>query len=280
MEIHQLLAAAAKPAIFQKGTAQMWTDDHISQQMLLAHLDPGTDAASRNLQTIDRSAAWIHRDICQENTSLKILDLGCGPGLYTNRLAELGYEVTGIDFSARSIRHAKEQAAETGLSVRYLNEDYLSCLLPDSYDLILMIYCDFGVFDEEERRAILGKVHAALAPNGKFLFDMFQPVRYRNHSDSRSWYVENGGFWRKDPYLCLESSSWDEKAGIHLDSYTILEEGRSVETYHLWDKTYIPDELTSLLQQNGFGKAEFYGDVTGSPYRNESDTLCAVASRE
>lgn len=276
----RILAAAAKPASFQKGTAQLWTDDHISQQMLLAHLDPNTDAASRKPETIRRSVDWIHNQFCKGNKGLEILDLGCGPGLYTSPLSTLGHSVTGVDFSSRSIEYARKQASSAGLSVRYFNEDYLSFDFTGSYDVIMMIYCDFGVFDEAERNTILRKVFASLKPNGVFLFDVFQPARYQDHEETKSWHAAKGGFWRKSPYLCLESSYWYEAAGTHLNSYIILDDSNRIETYHIWDKTFTPGEISTLLRQYGFCDVDLYSDVTGEPYQERSNTLCAVARKK
>ena len=56
---------------------------------------------------------------------MNILDLGCGPGLYASEFAMRGHSVTGIDFSAESIRFAEENAVP-GLDIRFRNEDYLN----------------------------------------------------------------------------------------------------------------------------------------------------------
>ncbi len=99
-----------RPAPFEHYTASdLWTDPYISEQMLRLHLDKAGDIASRNAAFIDRSAQWIASrfGLAAETT---IADFGCGPGLYTSRLARTGASVTGIDFSPRSIRHATEEA--------------------------------------------------------------------------------------------------------------------------------------------------------------------------
>ena len=72
----------------------------------------------------------------------KIADFGCGPGLYTTRLARKGADVTGIDFSMRSIEYARKTAREEGLTVRYVNEDYLEYETDERFDLVMMIMCD------------------------------------------------------------------------------------------------------------------------------------------
>ena len=53
--VPQLLQLQQKPAPFTPGEALFWDDPHISSQMLEVHLNPDMEAASRSLQTIDRS---------------------------------------------------------------------------------------------------------------------------------------------------------------------------------------------------------------------------------
>ena len=54
----------------------------------------------------------------------EIADFGCGPGLYTAKLAQRGVIVTGIDFSETSIKYAKKVAAEKGLKINYVLANY------------------------------------------------------------------------------------------------------------------------------------------------------------
>ena len=115
----------ARPKPFEFYTASdLWTDEHTSAQMLRYHLDRDMDLSSRNHDFIDRSVAWMasHFSI---GPGTAVADFGCGPGLYTTRLARHGAKVTGIDFSPRSIQYAKDTAATEGLDIRYLRENYL-----------------------------------------------------------------------------------------------------------------------------------------------------------
>jgi 2-polyprenyl-3-methyl-5-hydroxy-6-metoxy-1,4-benzoquinol methylase len=63
--------------------------------------------------------------------------------LYTERLAKCGANVTGIDFSKRSIEYAMDVAAREQLNIRYVNQNYLEFETEDRFDLVLMIMCDF-----------------------------------------------------------------------------------------------------------------------------------------
>ena len=84
----------------------MWTDAHISKQLLDLHINPDTDTASRNEKSIEKTTAWI----LEQTAGNRVLDLGCGPGLYAERLAQAGMGVTGMDFSENSIAYARQSA--------------------------------------------------------------------------------------------------------------------------------------------------------------------------
>ncbi len=57
--ISQLIELQQKPAPFTPGEPLFWNDPHISSQLLVAHLNPDIEAASRRPETIDRSVQWL-----------------------------------------------------------------------------------------------------------------------------------------------------------------------------------------------------------------------------
>lgn len=81
VDIRKMLRLMARPVPFEPIGQPIWQDKHVSRQLLAAHLDPNTDAASRRPETIDHSVAWII-DMLQLKSGMAVLALGCGPGLY------------------------------------------------------------------------------------------------------------------------------------------------------------------------------------------------------
>jgi len=100
MDIPAILKTSLKPPLFEKGTASMWDDEHISRHLLELHLSQNTDEASRKREAIDATVRWIE-SYC-EGSPKKILDLGCGPGLYCERPPGHGHHETRGDLSAHS----------------------------------------------------------------------------------------------------------------------------------------------------------------------------------
>jgi 2-polyprenyl-3-methyl-5-hydroxy-6-metoxy-1,4-benzoquinol methylase len=118
IDITRLAALGQKPEAFTPGEPRFWDDPHISKHLLATHLDPETNLASRKPETIDASVAWIMAEL-DLKAGDRVLDLGCGPGLYANRFAQLGLKVTGVDYSKRSIDYARWAAKELNLEIDY-----------------------------------------------------------------------------------------------------------------------------------------------------------------
>lgn len=76
----------------------------------------------------------------------QILDLACGKGRHSIYLNSLGFEVTGVDISANSIKIANESANnKLHFHVHDMREN-----LPNKYDAIFNLFTSFGYFDNEE----------------------------------------------------------------------------------------------------------------------------------
>ena len=162
----ELTGIFEKPKAFEHANStEFWNDPYISTQLLKAHLDPNIDPASRNKNFMDRSIRWIVQKFNIEESS-KILDLGCGPGLYTHELAKAGAQVTGIDVSTNSIEYASRRAKEENLDIKYINANYVTCDFKRKYDLITLIYDDYCVLSPNDRKILLGKIHSALEEDG------------------------------------------------------------------------------------------------------------------
>ena len=152
--ISQLIELQHKPAPFTRGEPLFWDDPHISAQMLDAHLNPDIDAASRRPETIDRSVKWLIETLGLKDGA-PILDLGCGPGLYASRFARAGLQVTGVDYSQRSIDYATNYATKNKLNITYRYQNYLELNDENQYDAALLIYGDFCPLNPEQRTTLL-----------------------------------------------------------------------------------------------------------------------------
>lgn len=267
-------ALQSTPSPYETTGIAFWDDEHISQSMLAAHLAPEADGASRRHAFISESAGWI---ASLPAPGAALLDLGCGPGLYATQFAERGLRVTGMDFSRRSIAYATQAAGQSGRHIQYLYQDYLTMDYQNAFDIITLIYCDFGALPPDKRRVLLQKIVAALKPGGLFLMDAFTPRQYAGFKDDVGATFKQQGFWRPEPYLCIKRNKRYD-AGLFLEQYFVLTE-REQQSYLLWNQAYTQPNLAAELHPAGFQSIQYYADAAGSPMDKNSPTICAVCKK-
>lgn len=272
MKIKELIKTTQKPEIYTAGTASMWEDEYISTQLLEVHLNQNIDLASRKEITISSTIDWILNKV--QGDKLNILDLGCGPGLYTEKLAEKGHHVTGVDFSMNSIRYAKESASSKNLNISYIQQNYLDLQEESRYDLVLMIFTDFGVLPPDQREILLANIYRALKPGGKFLFDVLNESYIQ--SESKAWELSEKGFWRNGPHLALTESFYYEEQKVALSQHIIIADDGEMDVYRFWIHTFSHVDLEEILALQGFSSAQCHDNVIPDSdlYRSESVTFC------
>lgn len=123
-------------------------------------------------------AAQFFLDLANETPNSRILDLGCGTGQITLKLAEAGHQVTGLDPALASLEVAQQKAGAE--RVRWIHG--LAADAPTGeYDLALMTnhVAQFLIGDTEWMTTLLD-LRRALRPGGRLIFDSRDPA-------ARSW---------------------------------------------------------------------------------------------
>ena len=279
-DLYELLARIGqKPEVYSRYTVDaLWSSPDISEMMLSYHLDGDLDLASRRIEFIERSFDWI-TEAFELNEASRVIDLGCGPGLYANRLARRGVKVTGVDISPRSIEYAREQAAKDGLEIDYRLGDYLEIELEPGYDLVTMIMCDFCAFSPEQRARLLRRAGELMAPGGAFLFDVYSEAYYQTWEENVAFGEGMmDGFWSSEPYFgFLHTFRYDEQK-VALEKYVIVERERQTE-YFNWFQHYSLASLTAEVESAGLVVDEAYGDVAGEEFDDSLPEFAAVVRR-
>jgi cyclopropane fatty-acyl-phospholipid synthase-like methyltransferase len=269
----------SKPGPFSVYTAsELWTDEHTSEQMLAYHLNGEVDVSSRKTEVIDNSVRWMteHFDLTSNN---RVIDFGCGPGLYTSRLARIGAEVHGIDFSSRSIGYARAQAKRENLGVTYIEADYLDHQPEGKFDLVIMIMCDYCALSPMQRAAMLAKFQGLLTEQGRIMLDVYSLKAFADKQEG-SFCERNqlNGFWSKHPYFGFVTSFKYDDEKVGLDKYTIVEENRQRTIYN-WLQYFTPESLEQEADAAGLYIDEVYGDVAGNPYDANATEFAVVMKR-
>ena len=273
----QLKKMMTKPALYEKGTVELWTDEYISKGMLEAHLNPNWDAATRNHATVQKTVNWIH-SVAPSEQYRDLLDLGCGPGIYAEKFHEAGYQVSGVDFSECSINYAQNSAKEKKLPITYHHQDYLTMNFNEQFDLVTLIYYDFGVLSTEDRARLLKKIHIALRPGGLLILDVLTPQHFFDQKEFRKWEYAERGFFCAEPHFCFHSFyRYDEQSTI-LDQYIIATEQNF---WHInnFQHTFTKDEISHDLSVAELSIKSIYGNITGADCCDNGKELCIVAKK-
>lgn len=269
-----------RPVPFEFYTASdLWTDEYTSEQMLRLHLSKDIDAASRKEEFIERSVEWIASRFSL-GAGTKIADFGCGPGLYAIRLARKKTDVTGIDFSSRSIRYAREAAKREGLSINYINGNYLEFETNERFDLILMIMCDFCALGPEQRKQLLCRFNEILEPDGSVLLDAYS-LKAFDMWEEKAIYEAGllNGFWSANKYYGFLNTFKYQREKVALDKYTIIEPERTRTVYN-WFQCFSRETIEGEFEECGFVVEGFYSDVAGTSYDPESKEFAVIARRK
>lgn len=256
----ELTLQIKNPSLFTSGTDFMWTHPHISKQLLEVHLNPDINLASRQPATIDKTVKWLESNIGNRRSS--ILDLGCGPGLYCEKLAGNGHSVIGVDISENSISYARESAQKESLNIKYKCANYLNLDFEnEQFDLVMMIFTDFGVLKPDDQCLLLEKVFQWLKPGGKFIFDVMAESGFKKVSASKTWDVEESGFWRDEPCFVLSEIRPYNDVSVILSQYIILEDDKSPSVYRFWTQYFTNKKINSLFESKCYSKIKIVDSI-------------------
>ena len=221
--------------------------------MLREHLSQDHDQASRRARRIDRHVAWIDAEVLGARAG-RVLDLGCGPGLYTERLAGLGHTCVGVDCSPASIEFARSEAEASGSTCEYVEGDLLEVDLGSGFQAALMLFGEFSTFPRADAERVLARAAGALAPGGALVLEL-HPLEAVREIGSRppSWRVAETSVFSDAPHLQLVDHAWDPELARAAQRFTVVDAATGhAQELHGSFQGYTSAELEARLGEAGF----------------------------
>jgi SAM-dependent methyltransferase len=281
MRLSDIINRPARPDPWSEGDNIPWNDPEFSRRMLREHLTQAHDHASRRSELIDAHVSWIHSHLLKDQPS-RILDLGCGPGLYAQRLARMGHTCTGVDYGPASVAYARKTAEQEGLNCTFIFEDIRKADYGGGYDLVMQIYGELNVFRPADAGLILSKAYEALKPGGVLLLEVEDyPAAVRSGQASPGWFSSQSGLFSDQPYLYLGESFWDETVRAATERIYIIDAASGEVTLCTHSiQAYKDEEYVSLLENHGFSQVQFFPILTGDVNEKRQDYFPVVAKKK
>ncbi|MGG0942431.1 methyltransferase domain-containing protein [Bacillus subtilis] len=277
--MEKLLEIAKNPEPFEGGTQEIWLDPDRADFVLKSHFDENIPGGSRERSFINETVDFISEIAPVENCK-KVIDLGCGPGLYSQMLAMKGYNVVGVDFNKKSIEYAISEAKKRDLSIDYRNEDITNIEIENEFDLALLIYQIYCVFSSENRKKILSNVHRGLKSGGLVLLDVLSDTSYEKFQQNLMWSLS-----RKDnplsdrKYLTLYASIKYPNKVTLAKNVLVFGDGEIVN-YNYWNQYFSIESLEKEVNDAGFTLEKVYADVNGGDYINNSEFFAVLLKKK
>ncbi len=142
------------------------------------------------------------------NPSL-VLDLACGTGNITLPMAQLGYDMIGVDLSEEMLGIAADKARDKSLDILFLNQDMTEFELYGTVDAAVCALDGVNYLTQDgELLQLFLLIKNYLNPDGIFIFDINSEYKLKNILG------ENTFVYDEDDTYCVWSSSYDEDERI------------------------------------------------------------------
>lgn len=202
---------------------------------------------------------------------MSILDVGCGFGRHSIKLAKRGHHVTGIDSMDGFICAAKKRAEYEGLKINFIQKDMRDVQFNEEFDRAILLFTGFGYFSDSENLEVLKNISKALVPDGLFCFDIFNRDAFLK--DFLPYYVTE---IRQD--LMIDRNTFDPKTGRLIDERIIIRDGKRKDV-PFSIRLYDYNEIEKLIEQGGMKIENIYGDWKKSPFTMESKGMKIIAKK-
>ncbi len=230
----------------KKGAKIPWNAPDFSRRMLENHLSQEHDWASRRKDIIFQHIACITKLL---SPASKVLDLGCGPGLYTQALAQLGHHCVGVDFSPASIQYAKAYANSKNLSLTYFLSDIRDYQTNELFDCIILTFGEFNVFTKKDAISILKNCSEMLRKGGLLILEAYTYEAVKEVGTAlNTWQRYKNGLFSDQSYLCLQENIWNDKESTALLKYFIVDaKTAQVNQFASFMQAYTVEEYKNML---------------------------------
>lgn len=208
-----------------------------------------------------------------------VIDLGCGTGVITRKLAASGYEMTGVDQSPEMLDKAQKDLESDG-SINWLEADITALDGKQQYDMAISC-CDVinYITDLQSVEQAFKNIYQLLEADGLFFFDVHSLYTVEDiyigqtFSDTTD---EAAYIWE-----CIPGNEAGEM--YHQLTFFHQEEGNHFIRFHEkhHQRTFPVEVYKNILKKIGFKKIKIYADFSLEPnnWNEKSERIFFLAEK-
>lgn len=189
----------------------------------------------------------------------QVLELACGTGILSVELANLGFNVCGLDLSEDMIELAKKRVDEADEKLAFKTGDMLQLEDKNSFDVVTC-YSDSICYmpDEQAVGQVFKGVYDALKEKGTFIFDVHSIHQIEEEFSEYSYHYQTDDF----AFLWESSPGEHEFSVEHFLTFFVSDKQGKFERFDELheERTYEISQYEGLLKQAGFNSVKVYAD--------------------
>lgn len=209
-----------------------------------------------------------------------LLDLACGTGSVSVRMAQKGYEVIGVDLSPEMLSEAQNKAYSAGQNILFLCQDMTAL---DLYGTVDAAVCTLDGLchlpDEESVFAALQKVSLFMNPGGVFLFDVNSVYKHRAVLGNNTFVYDTD-----DVYCVWQNTLLPDGVTVQMDLdffEPVSDAGNYVrQSERFTERAYPRETLEAMLKKAGFTVLDVFDGYSGKPAHDTSERLLFAVRKD
>ena len=210
-----------------------------------------------------------------------VLDLGCGTGAMTERLAAFGYDMIGVDNSEDMLELAMEKRVQSGQDILYLLQDMREFELYGTVRAAVSV-CDSVnyITEPEELKEVFRLVNNYLDPEGVFIFDFNTRYKYEEILGDRT-IAEN----REECSFIWDNYYYEDEKINEYDLSLFIETDKDSGLYRKYEEThyqraYTLEEMKKLIRKSGLEFVTAYDAFSKNAPMDTSERIYVIAREQ
>ena len=207
-----------------------------------------------------------------------LLDLGCGTGSMSVKMAEKGFDVIGVDSSVGMLNAAQQKMFESGVRLLLLNQPMQDIDLYGTVDCAICVLDGLNhLSSAEDIKRTFEKVSLFMNKGGAFAFDVNTIHKHKNVL------ADNAFVYEFEDLFCVWQNNYnggDNSVEISLDFFE-EEDGvyyRSGESFS--EQAYELADISDWLSQAGFEVVGIFDDLTTDDVKPHSERAVFLAKKK